>query len=75
MRLISEVARDISRAWPKPHFTAKPYLDAMKSLGTASDQFGLESAKSIVLYFLSNAAAFRGPQAKALKQELKEIIK
>jgi mitochondrial fission protein ELM1 len=33
------------------------------------------SAKSIVLYFLSNASSFRGPEAKRIKAELKGMCK
>lgn len=47
------------------------YLDAMASLATACDRYGLDDAKSIVRYFLANASTFRGEKAKALKAELK----
>lgn len=32
-------------------------------------------AKTIVVYFLSNASSFRGPDAKRIKAELKSLIK
>ena len=73
-RAISLIARDIQAAWPKPYFGAKPYLDAMRSLHSITDKFILDDARSIVLYFLSNAATFRGPQARALKAELKALL-
>jgi hypothetical protein len=72
-RPISEIARDIRRAWPKPYFGAVPYLDAMASLNKITDNYYEDSAKSIVLYFLANASTFRGEQAKALKAELKAL--
>ena len=37
--------------------------------------YGYDSAKSVVLYFLANASTFRGPKAKELKAELKDVIK
>lgn len=73
-RPISDIARDISRAWPKPNFAAKPYLDAMRGLYSVHDAYGYDSGKSVVLYFLGNAATFKGEAAKALKAELKAAI-
>lgn len=77
-RLISEVARDIQADWSTQgkgvNYAAKPYLSAMRSLGGPSDNYGADSAKSTVLYFLSNASSYRGEKAKALKAELKAII-
>lgn len=74
MRAISEVARDIAKAWPKPYFGAVPYLKAMFELNDISDYYGMEEASGIILYFLSNASGFRGPVAKELKAELKAIV-
>lgn len=74
-RPISDIARDISRAWPKPYFAAKPYLDAMRGLYSVRDAYGYDSGESVVLYFLSNAATFKGEAAKALKAELKAALK
>ena len=75
MRKIYEVARDITKAWPKVNFAALPYLRAMLQLSSPTDMYVVEDARSVVLYFLANASGFRGPQAKALKAELQEIIK
>ena len=72
-RSISSVARDIRRTWKKVYFGAVPYLDAMGQLDTINDKYGFDDAKSIVLYFLSNASSFRGDDAKRLKAELKQI--
>lgn len=71
-RFIYEIAEDIYRDWKKPSPYAKPYLEAMLSLGSPSEMYGQDSAKSIVLYFLSNARSYRGPQAQKLKSELKK---
>jgi hypothetical protein len=46
----------------------------MFSLTDANSNYGMDSAKSIVLYFLSNATTYRGAKAKELKAELKKII-
>ncbi len=75
-RPIWKIAYDIRKAWgpAKVNFAAKPYLDAMCSLDKVADSYGADSAKSIVLYFLGNANSFRGPEAKALKAELKAMF-
>lgn len=75
MRKIYEVAADIQAAWAKPNFAALPYLRAMRQLSDITDKYMAEDPTSIVLYFLANASGFRGPQARALKAELKELIK
>jgi hypothetical protein len=73
-RSISAIARDIRRDWgAKVNFAAKPYLQEMLYLDTPQDSCGYDSAKSIVLYFLSNASSYRGEKAKTLKKELKTL--
>jgi hypothetical protein len=73
VRSISAIARDISRAWPKPYFGAVPYLDAMHSIERITDSYFADSAKSVVLYFLSNATTWRGDDARRIKAELKKL--
>ena len=74
-RPLYEIARDIRKDWgSKVYFGAKPYLDAMASLDSINDNYGLDSADSIVRYFLGNASTWRGETAKAIKKELKAMI-
>jgi hypothetical protein len=73
VRPLHVIARDIYQAWPKVNYAAKPYLEAMRDLSSINDRYGYDDARSIVLYFLSNAASFRGDSAKILKLELKTI--
>jgi len=76
MRAIYEVAQDIQKEWgPKVYFAAKPYLGAMRHLEDKDSMFGVDTATDIVHRFLANAQTFRGPRAKELKAELKELIK
>lgn len=75
MRTISEIAAEISREWKKPYFGAVPYLEAMHSLRTVDDYYGLDSAREIVIYFLSNATQFKGEAARRIKAELKLLLK
>tara|TARA_R110000787_G_scaffold187155_1_gene299098 strand:+ start:39 stop:347 length:309 start_codon:yes stop_codon:yes gene_type:complete len=54
---------------------AKPYLEAMACLDTPDDNFGADSGRSVVLYFLTNASTWRGPDARRIKAELKNILR
>lgn len=75
-RMISDIAYEIRRLWgSKVNYAAKPYLDAMFSLGHIGDDYGCDSGRSVVLYFLSNATSWRGEDAKRIKAELKAILK
>jgi hypothetical protein len=73
MRTLNEIAREIRADWKKVNFAAKPNLDAMASLGTVSDRFGYDTGRTIVLYFLANAGAWRGETAKRIKSELRSM--
>jgi hypothetical protein len=64
----------IKRDWKKVNFAAEPYLAAMATLDSIGDNYGLDSGKSIVLYFLSNAGTWRGDVARAVKKELKRRV-
>ena len=75
MRPLYQIAAEIRRDWKKVNYAAKPYLDAMGSLDTINDNYGYDSGKSVVLYFLSNAASWRGGVAKRIKAELKNMCK
>jgi hypothetical protein len=72
-RSLSSIAREIRQDWKKVYFGAVPYLAALSSLESISDNYGADSAKSVVLYFLANATTWRGETAKRIKAELKTI--
>ena len=74
-RPLYEIAREIRKTWTKVSPYAEPYLEAMQSLNTINDNYYLDSGKSIVLYFLSNANTWRGEDARRIKAELKEMLK
>lgn len=75
MRSLCEIASEIRKLWKNPYFGAVPYLDAMQSLNSINDNYYVDSAKSIVIYFLSNANTWKGPDARRIKQELKDMVK
>ena len=75
MRALHEIATEIKQDWKEPYFGAKPYLDAMSQLTSMSDMFWMDSARSIVNYFLANATTWKGKVANRIKKELKEMLK
>lgn len=72
---LSEIAYAIRRNWKNPYFGAVPYIDAMTTLTDMSSVYGLDDAKTIIVYFLANATTWKGEIARAIKQELKDRIK
>ena len=73
-RSLNVIASEIRSDWKSVNYGAKPYLDAMGCLTNVSDNFGMDTGKSIVLYFLSNASTWRGETAKRVKAELKKMV-
>ena len=73
-RSLNVIASEIRSDWKSVNYGAKPYLDAMGCLENVSDNFGMDTGKSIVLYFLSNASTWRGETAKRVKAELKKMV-
>ena len=74
-RALSTIASDIMRTWRKPHFAAMPYIQAMRACHTLADNYGADSAQSIVRYFLANADTWRGPDARRIKLELHAMLR
>lgn len=76
---LGAIARLIRKDWSKQgkgiNYAAKPYLDAMASLDDINDKMGYDSGRSIVNYFLGNAASWKGPVAKAVKAKLNKMLK
>lgn len=70
------IASEIVKDWgAKTSPYAKPYIGAMLQLRSISDFYGMDSAKDIVRYFLSNASSWRGEKAREIKAELKSMLK
>lgn len=75
-RPLNEIAREIANDWSaKMYFGARPYVNAMYSLNSIDDNYGMDSADSIVRYFLANAGTWRGETARRVKKELNAMIK
>lgn len=77
-RPLYQIASEIKKDWKATskngiYFGAVPYLDAMSTLNSINDNYGMDSAKSIVIYFLANAQTWKGETAKRVKAELKKM--
>ena len=74
VRPLHVIARDIENTWPAVNYAARPYLDAMRELNAITDNYYLDTARSIVAYFLGNAQSWRGEDARRIKAELKALL-
>lgn len=75
MRPIYEIAAEIRKDWKNVSPYAAPYLQAMFCLESVNENYGFDSGRSIVCYFLANAGSWRGEVAKRVKAELKSLCK
>ena len=75
---IADIANAVERDWASKgkgvNFGAKPYLEAMFSLNSIDENYGLDAGRDIVNYFLANATGWKGDFAKAVKAELKARV-
>ena len=74
-RPLERIASEIQSDWKNINYAAVPYLDAMATMQSVQDDYGYDSGKSVVVYFLSNATTWRGETARRVKKELKALIK
>lgn len=74
MRDLYTIAREIRHNWPKMDFGAKPYVEAMATLGSIDNKYLSDEGKSIVAYFLANANTWQGDVARRIKKELKVML-
>jgi len=81
-RTLTDIASEILQHWETPNYAAAPYLDALYDMdcviatrqGVADGEYYSDSAKSVILYFLSNATTWRGEDARRIKAELKGLV-
>jgi hypothetical protein len=45
----------------------------MRFLHTVDDAYGYDDARTVILYFMSNATTWRGDKAREIKAELKAL--
>jgi len=75
LRGLREIALEVLKDWSSPYFGAVPYLDAMLQLDGIDEDFGSDSGRSIVHYFLVNATTWRGDVARRVKAELRGMLR
>lgn len=78
LRVIAKEIQDdiLAGNWrAEARYYARPYLEAMHQLDSINDVYYMDSGKSIVRYFLSNAATWRGETARRIKLELGGMLK
>ena len=75
VRSLQTIANEIWTDWKKINYGAEPYLNAMATMQSVQDDYGYDSGKSIVLYFLANATTWRGETARRVKKELHALVK
>lgn len=75
MRPVYEIAEEIRQDWYPMNFAAIPYCEAMLTIEKIDDHYYADTAKSVVSYFLTNAQSWRGPVARRIKLELKEMLR
>lgn len=68
------IAELVASDWQRPYFGAEPYIRAMRGLRGMNDYFGVEAARDIVPYFVSNARTWKGDVARLVKAELKRRL-
>jgi len=74
-RKLSDIAVEIRKDWRPPNFAAVPYINALAQLSLVSDKFGADTGRSLIIYFLSNAASWKGLVARKIKKELNAMLK
>lgn len=77
MRPLYEIAGEIeadciNKDW---YLYAQPYVSAMKNLTRVSDTYYADSGSSVIAYALANLSSWRGDKARAIKAELKALLK
>lgn len=70
-----EIAIIITKDWSREYFGATPYIQALFNMDNWNDKYGIDSAKSIIAYFLANAQTWRGEIAREVKKFLNSKLK
>lgn len=73
--LAGMIVRDLKAQGKQVPAAAKPYLEAMRTMGSINENYGMDTGASIVGYLLSNLASYKGETARAIKAELKSRLK
>lgn len=72
---LQSLCRTIRRNWPAMPACAAMYFEPLASLESLEQDYGADSGRSMALYFLANAAGWKGDVARAVKKELNKRLK
>lgn len=72
-RALSVIAAEIKKDWATPTFTAGTYLHSMHFMNDVEERSSGQDGRIIVRGFLKNASLWKGPVARRVKRELKEL--
>lgn len=75
MRNLSEIVKEIKADWKNISPYAKPYLNAMSTLDSVGQRYGVDEGRAIVNYFLANCSGWRGEVARRIKKELNLMVR
>ncbi|NBR70505.1 MAG: hypothetical protein EBT75_00150 [Proteobacteria bacterium] len=73
--LANLIIADFQTQGKKVPAAARPYLNAMRSMGSINENYGADSGGMIVAYLLGNLRGYKGETAKAIKAELNSRLK
>lgn len=73
-RPIHEIATEIRADWTRIDSAAAGYLRAMDALTNINERYGQDSAREVVIRFLSVANTWRGETARRIKAELNAML-
>jgi hypothetical protein len=75
MRELREIAAEIQADWQVINNAgAREALDCMNNMGAITDRFGADSnGYQVVGVFLNNSIGWRGPVARRVKKELRQM--
>lgn len=74
-RPLCNIAQDIIEDWDNINEYAKPYINAMLSLEPNEENYGQDSAASIISYFLANSTSYITSKSDKYKDELRNLLK
>jgi hypothetical protein len=69
---LRDLQRNTRQSWISP---LRPYVNAMLEMNSFDDWYGIDRGVDVGLRFLSNAAPWRGEQARRIKSEIQQLIK
>ena len=74
-RSLAEIAHEIRGDWTSlSNSPAEEYVTAMSELRTLDQSYGLDTAVSVVAHFLGVCGTWRGPVARRVKDELRNML-